>query len=96
MDPQPTVAQQRVTVTQLTGGHCAATGKICLLLHTVKLYHGKVIKWAVINYVLSWEKRSQSLLLLFPNPRLTVVFTRRMCQQIFFFPELACGANKHS
>lgn len=37
-------------------GHCAATIKICLLLHTVKLYHGEVIKWAVINYVLSWKR----------------------------------------
>lgn len=37
-------------------GHHAATVKICLLLHTVKLYHGKVIKWAVINYFLSWKR----------------------------------------
>lgn len=51
----PTVAH-KVSLSLLNRGPHAATVKICLLLHTLRLYHGKVIKWAIINYVLSWKK----------------------------------------
>lgn len=67
-------------------GRCAATVKICLLLHTVKLYHGKVIKWEAINYTLSWKRDFEGYCFCFQNPQppivlhdITVSFLYRTC-----------------
>lgn len=89
------VAEQNV-VTRGTGGHCATTVKICLLLRTVKLYHGKVNRWEVITYTLSWKREFKVHCFCFQNPQPPIVLHDILCQQILFFPELACGANKHS
>lgn len=48
----------------------------------------KVIKWAIVNYVLSGEKRVPSLLLLFPNPRLPVVLHDVCVSEFFSFQNL--------
>lgn len=73
------MAEQNVIVTHWTlHSHC----EICLLLCTVKLYHGKVGKCEVSNYTLSW-KGVQSLLL-FPKSTTTLEFYMTYCDSKFF------------
>lgn len=94
-DPRPTVAQQGVTVTRWTGVTEQPPWKFAYSSTQWNCTMERSLNGPLL-IMLSREKESSKFTASVSKSTTTYGSTWRMCQQMFFFPELACGANKHS